>query len=48
MLKKLCPKNEAKMREQLQCLFPHDFFSLYLNLKFAVDIWPTAYLCRKM
>lgn len=44
MLKKPCPKKEAKAREPIQWLFPRDFFCLYLNLKFAVDIWPTAYL----
>jgi hypothetical protein len=47
MLKKLCPKKEAKVREPVQCLFPHDFFCLYLNLKFAFEFWPTAYLWRQ-
>jgi len=47
MLKKLCPKNEDKVRESVQCLFSRDFFCLYLNLKFAVDIWSNAYLWRQ-
>jgi len=47
MLKKPCPKNEVKLRKSVQCLFLHDFFRLYLNLKFAVNIWPNAYLWRQ-